>query len=259
MTALLEVRGVSKRFGGVHAVKDVSFSVRKGTVKALIGPNGAGKTTLFNLVSGVVAPDAGEVRFRGEAIQGRPPHRVAALGLSRTFQHIRLFAGMTALENVMVGRHLRARAGFVAGMLHLPWTRREEREIEARAREALDFLGIPELADAEATSLSYGQQRAVELARALASDPELLLLDEPAAGLNMKETAALGRLARRIVERGTTVVMVEHDMDLVMNVTERIVVMEFGRLLMSGTPREVQADSAVRSAYLGFETEEVSA
>ncbi len=253
MTPLLEVSGLSKRFGGLHAVKDVSFRVAEGTVKALIGPNGAGKTTLFNLVSGVVAPDAGTVRFRGEPIQGRPPHRVAALGLSRTFQHIRLFGGMTALENVMVGRHPRARAGFVAGMLHLPWTWREERDIEARAREALEFLGIPDLADAEATSLSYGQQRAVELARALVSDPELLLLDEPAAGLNMRETVELAKLVARLRERGITALVVEHDMGLVMNVSDEVVVLSYGEKIADAEPRVVQRDPQVVRVYLGEE------
>ncbi len=253
MTVLLDVRGVSKRFGGVQAVKDVSFQVREGTVKALIGPNGAGKTTLFNLVSGAVAPDAGSVLFRGEPIQGRPQHRVAALGLSRTFQHIRLFAGMTALENVMVGRHPRTRAGFVAGMLHLPWTWREEREVEERAREALDFLGVPELADVEATSLSYGQQRAVELARALVSDPALLLLDEPAAGLNMRETAELAKLVARLRERGITVLVVEHDMGLVMNVSDEVVVLSYGEKIADAEPRAVQRHPEVIRVYLGEE------
>jgi branched-chain amino acid transport system ATP-binding protein len=251
VTALLEVRGVSKRFGGVHAVKDVSFRVEKGMVKALIGPNGAGKTTLFNLVSGFVAPDAGTVRFRGAPIEGRPPHRVAGLGLSRTFQHIRLFAGMTALENVMVGRHPRSRAGFLAGMLHLPWTRREEREIEGRAREALDFLGIAALAGQDATSLSYGQQRAVELARALVSEPELLLLDEPAAGLNMRETVELAKLVGRIRERGVTVLVVEHDMGLVMNVSDEVVVLSYGEKIADAAPRAVQRDPEVVRVYLG--------
>jgi branched-chain amino acid transport system ATP-binding protein len=250
---LLDVRGLSKRFGGVHAVKDVSFQVREGTVKALIGPNGAGKTTLFNLVSGVVAPDRGAVLFRGAPIQGRPPHAAAALGLSRTFQHIRLFAGMTALENVMVGRHPRTRAGFVAGMLHLPWTWREEREIEARAREALEFLGIPELADVEATSLSYGQQRAVVLARAIASEPALLLLDEPAAGLNMRETVELAKLVGRIRARGITVLVVEHDMGLVMNVSDEVVVLSYGEKIADAEPRVVQKDPEVIRVYLGEE------
>ncbi len=251
MTALLEVSGVSKRFGGVQAVKDVSFRVEKGTVKALIGPNGAGKTTLFNLVSGMAVPDAGAVRLRGEEIQGRPPHRIAALGLSRTFQQIRLFGQMTALENAMVGRHVRSRAGFVAGMFHLPWTWREEREIERAARDALAFLGIGELADLEASSLSYGQQRAVELARALAAEPELLLLDEPAAGLNMRETVELAKLVGRIRERGVTVLVVEHDMGLVMNVSDEVVVLSYGEKIADADPRAVQKHPEVVRVYLG--------
>jgi branched-chain amino acid transport system ATP-binding protein len=251
VTALLEVSGVSKRFGGLQAVKEVSFRVEKGTVKALIGPNGAGKTTLFNLLSGVLAPDAGTVRFRGEEIQGRPPHRIAALGLSRTFQQIRLFGQMTALENAMVGRHVRSRAGFVAGMFHLPWTWREEREIERAARDALAFLGVEGLADLEASSLSYGQQRAVELARALASEPELLLLDEPAAGLNMRETVELAKLVGRIRERGVTVLVVEHDMGLVMNVSDEVVVLSYGEKIADAEPRAVQKHPEVVRVYLG--------
>ena len=251
MTPLLAVTGLSKRFGGLQAVKNVSFRVEKGTVKALIGPNGAGKTTLFNLVSGVFPPDAGTVALRGEPIHGRPPHRIAALGLSRTFQQIRLFAQMTALENVMVGAHPRSRAGFLAGMFHLPWTWGEERDIERRARAALDLVGVPELADVDATSLSYGQQRAVELARGLAADPELLLLDEPAAGLNMRETAELGGLIGRIRARGVTVLIVEHDMGLVMNVSDEVAVLSYGEKIADATPRAVQKDREVIRVYLG--------
>ncbi len=251
MTVLLEARGLSKRFGGLQAVKDVGFRVEAGTIKAVIGPNGAGKTTLFNLLSGVLAPDAGEVLLRGDAIQGRPVHEIATRGLSRTFQHIRLFSHMTALENVMVGCHVRSRAGFVAGMLHLPWTWGEERDVERRARAALDLAGVPELADQDATSLSYGQQRAVELARALAADPELLLLDEPAAGLNMRETAELSRLIGRIRDRGITVLIVEHDMGLVMNVSDEVLVLSYGEKIADATPAAVQRDAEVVRVYLG--------
>jgi len=251
VTPLLTVTGLSKRFGGLQAVKDVSFRVEKGTVKALIGPNGAGKTTLFHLVSGVLPPDAGTVALRGESIHGCPPHRIAALGLSRTFQQIRLFAQMTALENVMVGAHPRSRAGFLAGMFHLPWTWGEERDIERRARDALALVGIPELADSDATSLSYGQQRAVELARALAADPELLLLDEPAAGLNMRETTELAALIGRIRARGVTILVVEHDMGLVMNVSDEVAVLSYGEKIADATPRAVQKDPEVIRVYLG--------
>jgi branched-chain amino acid transport system ATP-binding protein len=253
MTALLEVSGVSKRFGGLQAVKAVSFRVEKGTIKAVIGPNGAGKTTLFNIVSGFLAPDAGTITFRGEPVQGSPPHRVSARGLARTFQHIKLFARMSALENVMVGRHVRSRAGFVAGMLHLPFTWSEEREVRARSLDLLDFLGIASLAGAEATILSYGQQRAVELARALASEPEMLLLDEPAAGLNMRETADLAQLIRRIRERGVTVLIVEHDMSLVMSISDEVIVLSYGEKIADGDPRSVQRDADVIRVYLGEE------
>ncbi|HET7824455.1 MAG TPA: ABC transporter ATP-binding protein [Anaeromyxobacter sp.] len=253
MTALLEVTGVSKRFGGVAAVQDVSFRVEAGMIKAIIGPNGAGKTTLFNLVSGFAFPDKGSVRLGGEAIEGRPPHQVAARGLSRTFQHIKLFAQMTALENVMVGRHLRSRSGFVSGMLQLPRTRREDVDVRERALEVMDLLGIAALADADATSLSYGQQRAVELARALASEPRIVLLDEPAAGLNMRETRELAGLVSRIRDRGVTVLLVEHDMSLVMGISDEVLVLSYGEKIAEAAPREVQRDPEVVRIYLGDE------
>ncbi len=249
--SLLEVKNISKRFGGLQAVKDVSFGVEQGSIKAVIGPNGAGKTTLFNLVSGFLSPDDGSIVYRDAPIHGKSPHEIAAQGLSRTFQHIRLFAHMTALENVMVGRHVRSRAGFVAGMLNLPWTGREEREIKDQALEVMTFMGIAGLADADAVSLSYGQQRAVELARALAGGPSLLLLDEPAAGLNMRETADMAKLINRIRDRGVTVLIVEHDMSLVMNISDEILVLSYGEKIADDDPRAVQSNPEVVRVYLG--------
>jgi branched-chain amino acid transport system ATP-binding protein len=247
----LKVTSLSKRFGGLQAVKDVSFTVGRGMIKAVIGPNGAGKTTLFNLVSGFLAPDFGTILFQNRPLHGKSPFEVAGHGMSRTFQHIKLFSRMTALENVMVGRHVRSRAGFLAGMLSLPWTRREEQEVRDHALAAMDFLGIAPLADVEATSLSYGQQRLVELARALASEPEMLLLDEPAAGLNMRETADLARLITRIRDRGMTVLIVEHDMSLVMNISDEIVVLSYGEKIADDKPLAVQRDPHVIRVYLG--------
>ena len=249
--ALLEVNNISKRFGGLQAVKDVSFSVQEGSIKAVIGPNGAGKTTLFHLLSGFLSPDTGTVVYKGRPIQVSPPHVIAEQGLSRTFQHIRLFAHMTALENVMVGRHVRSRAGFLAGMLNLPWTWREEREIRDKALALMDFLGIADLADANATSLSYGQQRSVELARALAGDPAMLLLDEPAAGLNMRETAEAARLISRVRDRGITVLIVEHDMSLVMQISDEVLVLSYGENIADDAPRAIQSNPEVVRVYLG--------
>ncbi len=250
---LLEVSGVSKRFGGVQAVKGVSFRVRQGVVKAVIGPNGAGKTTLFDLLSGFRAPDQGTIRFRGADVHGKAPHQVAALGISRTFQNLKLFGHMTALENVMVGRHVRSRSGMLAGMLLPPSARREEREIEERARAEMRFLGVEGLALSPAGSLAYGQQRAVELARALSADPELLLLDEPAAGLNMRETAELSEQVLRIRDRGVTVLLVEHDMSLVMRISDEVAVLCFGEKIADADPRSVQRNPEVVRVYLGDE------
>jgi len=248
---MLEVHDLSKRFGGLQAVGNVSFSVLQGAIKALIGPNGAGKTTLFNLISGVTAPDSGAVRFRNSEISGLPPYQVAARGMSRTFQHIRLFTHMTALENVMIGRHMHGRAGFLAGMLNLPWTSKEEKKLRERSLEIMAFLGIADFADTEATSLAYGQQRILEIGRALACEPKLLLLDEPAAGLNMRETAEMARLITRIRDTGITVLLVEHDMSLVMNISDEIVVLSYGQKIAEDRPLAIQKNSEVIKVYLG--------
>ncbi|MEN6473115.1 MAG: ABC transporter ATP-binding protein [Syntrophaceae bacterium] len=248
---LLEVRGLNKRFGGLRAVGNVGFSVPQGAIKALIGPNGAGKTTLFNLVSGVLKPDSGTITFQGAEIQGRLPFQVARVGIARTFQHIRLFPKMSTLENIMIGRHVHSRAGFVSAMLSLPWTHREERAIRARALQIMDFLGIAELANSDAVSLAYGQQRIVELGRALACEPKLLLLDEPAAGLNMRETAEMAKLIERIRATGVTILLVEHDMALVMNISDEIVVLSYGEKIADDQPLAIQRNPEVIRVYLG--------
>ncbi len=250
---LLQVHELSKRFGGLQAVGGVSFTVRRGTIKSLIGPNGAGKTTLFNLVFGTLCPDAGQVIFEGRPIQGRRPHQVAAAGMARTFQHIRLFPKMSALDNIAVGRHVHSRAGFLAGMLSLPWTRREQHRVRDKSLEIMRFLGVEGLAGVEATSLAYGQQRIIEIGRALACEPKLLLLDEPAAGLNMRETAEMARLITRIRETGVTVLLVEHDMSLVMNISDEVLVLSYGQLIADDKPLKVQKNPEVIRVYLGEE------
>jgi branched-chain amino acid transport system ATP-binding protein len=251
--SLLEIQGMSKSFGGLRAVDDVSFAVAEGAIKAVIGPNGAGKSTLFNLVSGSLVPDQGSVVFFGNRLAAGRPHRRVEAGMGRTFQHIRLFPQMTALENVMVGRHTRSRAGFLASLLPLPWTWREEREIREESLAVMAFLGIEALASCDATHLAYGEQRAVELARALASKPKLLLLDEPAAGLNMRETADLGKLISRIRGSGVTVLLVEHDMSLVMGISDEIVVLCQGQKIAEDKPLAIQKNPDVVRAYLGEE------
>jgi branched-chain amino acid transport system ATP-binding protein len=249
--SLLEVAGLCKSFGGLRAVDDVGFTVRSGAIKAVIGPNGAGKTTLFNLIFGSSIPDQGRVVFAGETLTAGGPRRRVTLGMARTFQHIRLFPQMTALENVMVGAHTRGRAGFLSALFCLPRTFKEERFIREQARAAMAFLGIEGLAEHDATHLAYGEQRAVELARALASKPRLLLLDEPAAGLNMRETVELGKLIRRIRDDGVTILLVEHDMGLVMGISDEVVVLSQGQKIAEGAPLAVQKHPEVIRAYLG--------
>ncbi|MFA7381815.1 MAG: ABC transporter ATP-binding protein [Desulfurivibrionaceae bacterium] len=248
---LLEVNNLSRRFGGLQALSDVSFSVRQGMIKAVIGPNGAGKTTLFNLISGTLPPSSGTIHFKGQAIHTLPPFRIARLGMARTYQNIKLYPGMTALENVMVGCHCRSRAGFLAGMLSLPWTQKEEKNIRGKCLDLLALLDIADLAEVEATSLAFGQQRAVEFARALAMEPELLLLDEPAAGLNIYETAEVARLISKINGQGITVLLVEHDMSLVMDISHEIVVLSFGEKIAEGDPASIQRNKEVIRIYLG--------
>ncbi len=247
----LDIANMCRSFGGLRAVDGVSFSVREGMIKAVIGPNGAGKTTLFNLISGALAADSGEVYLRGTPIHGLPPFKIARHGVSRTFQNIRLFPGMTVLETVMVGRHVRSRAGFIPAMLRLPWTRREEREIRQRSMEILDLMELGGMAEKVAVSLPFGTQRVVEFARALATEPALLLLDEPAAGLNIYETARISELITRIREGGVTVLVIEHDMSLVMDICDEILVLSSGRAIAEGAPAEIQKNPEVVRVYLG--------
>jgi len=251
---LLEVAGLHHWFGGLHAIDGVSFACGTGAIKAIIGPNGAGKSTLFNLVAGAFPPAAGRVAFAGSEVTGLPPHRIASLGIARTFQASRLFPGMSVLENVMAGAYVRGRSGFLAGMLRLPSARRDERDARRRALEALEHFGMADLAGADARSLPFGRQRIVEIARALVGEPRLLLLDEPACGLNIRETERLGDLIRGIRSRGVTVLIVEHDMSLVMGISDEVVVLDRGALVAEGTPREVQADPRVVAIYLGEES-----
>ena len=251
MTPLLQLDGLTRRYAGLVAVDGVDMQVVPGGVHAVIGPNGAGKTTLFNLVSGLVVPSAGRIVLDGQDVTALPPERRAALGLGRTFQNIRVFAGMTVLENVLTGLHVRMRCGLPGVVLRLPGFRAEERRAVARARAALDLVGLVDEADQPAGALSYGDQRRLEIARSMAPEPRLLLLDEPAAGMNPAETEGLAALIRQLSGLGTTVLLVEHDMGFVMDLSDQVTVLNFGRRIFEGPPAVVRQEPAVIEAYLG--------
>ena len=249
--AILEVEGIGIDFGGVRALDGLTFSVPEGRIFAIIGPNGAGKTTLFNIVSGLYRPSSGSVRLDRRDVTGLPPHRLAALGLSRTFQNLQVFARMSVLENVMVGRHLREARALLPDLLRLPSVARQNRESAAKARALIELFGLAEVADRPAAGLPYGALKRLEIARALAAEPRLLLLDEPAAGCNSVETEEIDGLIQQVARRGVTVVLVEHDMKLVMKISDHILVLDYGRKLAEGSAAEVRLNPDVIRAYLG--------
>lgn len=251
MTALVEVNNLSKAFGGVHAVEGVSFSVEAGQVYSVIGPNGAGKTTLFNLITGLYTPTSGSVKLNGESTAKLLPNQLAERGMCRTFQQMQICMNMTAIENVMLGRHLTLKSNLLTTLFRLPALTRGEKAARKKAAELMKFVGCGQYLDTEASAMSYGALKRLEIARALAAEPKVILLDEPAAGLNAVETTALEELIRKIAEQGITVMLVEHDMKLVMGISDRLLVLNYGRVLAEGAPAQIRENPDVIAAYLG--------